>query len=239
MKKRIRSLLGRADEKVPCVWTGREVMRVLLLIVIVPFIVGIPLYMLIGPRTGRPALVAAQPVLFIYLVWSCVRKKHGLPMSAIGLHYPVAGVKEAAWAVAAAWAINMALVYAGMSVMGTSHPAMSGAMGAESIRWPGTLAYAFAGLIGAPVAEEALIRGLLYRWLRSKTSMFRAMAIQAVAFALLHLDASPGYYLIPFFLHLFSGVLYVLVLEFSGSLYASMILHGSINLASMLLWGIL
>lgn len=41
-------------------------------------------------------------------------------------------------------------------------------------------------LIGSPVAEEVLYRGVLYRVLRSRNDIIRSAALSSVAFALLH-----------------------------------------------------
>ncbi len=68
----------------------------------------------------------------------------------------------------------------------------------------GPFAFAFAGIVVAPLVEELLFRGILYRSLRAKMRMPLAILVSAVVFAAIH--------------PVWSGRLYVPVTQFLGGL---------------------
>lgn len=75
----------------------------------------------------------------------------------------------------------------------------------------------------APVFEEMICRGAVYHSYRRSGSAFKAMILSAVVFACLHLNFNQAAYA------LVMGVLAVLLVEATGSLWASIIYHGLIN----------
>lgn len=77
--------------------------------------------------------------------------------------------------------------------------------------------------IAAPVAEEFLFRGMLYRLLRVKMRVAAAVAVSALAFAFLHFIPA----LVPALLVM--GVVLALVAERYDSLYPAMLVHGLNN----------
>jgi len=79
-----------------------------------------------------------------------------------------------------------------------------------------------AGVI-APVVEEVLFRGLLYRWLRFRLPLLMAVLLSAVIFAAAHviLPLMPVLFVV--------GVLLALAYEFSGSLWLPILLHAMQN----------
>ncbi len=81
----------------------------------------------------------------------------------------------------------------------------------------------------APVFEEVICRGGIYRSYRRSGSAFKAMILSAVVFACLHLNFNQAAYA------MVMGVLAVLLVEATGSLWASIIFHGLINGSSSLL----
>jgi membrane protease YdiL (CAAX protease family) len=88
------------------------------------------------------------------------------------------------------------------------------------------LAVAAVGL-AAPVAEEILFRGVVFRGLRWRMTGTSAYVLSAIFFSLAHLD--PDH-----FLHLFGiGLVLAWTVDRSHSLYPGMILHGAINLTSL------
>lgn len=86
------------------------------------------------------------------------------------------------------------------------------------------LAFGVAAVVAAPVGEELLFRGFLYRALRQHVGLARALWLSALLFAILHF--SPAY--LPPYVTL--GLAFALVYEWSGSLWSSIVLHGLWNL---------
>ncbi|MSP91840.1 MAG: CPBP family intramembrane metalloprotease [Myxococcales bacterium] len=85
---------------------------------------------------------------------------------------------------------------------------------------------------GAPLGEELLFRGFLYRVLRQHWGPGRALAATALGFAALHMAPQA---LIPYTL---LGLAFGLVYEWTGSLWASIVLHGLWNLGVFALLGL-
>lgn len=75
----------------------------------------------------------------------------------------------------------------------------------------------------APLVEEVLFRGLLFRWLGERFGLVPGVGGSALAFALLH--GIPG--LIPGILVL--GALLALVYHRAGSIWAPILVHGTYN----------
>jgi membrane protease YdiL (CAAX protease family) len=80
-----------------------------------------------------------------------------------------------------------------------------------------------------PITEEVVNRGFVYGYLRKKVGVLLGLLIQSIVFTFFHLDYimnDPIPQIIhKFILGLILGVLY----EVSGSLYPSMICHGTLN----------
>lgn len=72
----------------------------------------------------------------------------------------------------------------------------------------------------APIAEELLFRGLLYRYLRRKVPIIVAVLISAAVFGILHIVFPPLFVM---------GIVFALVSEKYDSLYPSMFLHAINN----------
>lgn len=81
----------------------------------------------------------------------------------------------------------------------------------------------------APVFEEVICRGAVYRSYRRSGSAFKAMILSAVIFACLHMNFNQAAYAVVM------GLLAVLLVEAVGSLWPSIIYHGLINGSNCLL----
>ena len=75
----------------------------------------------------------------------------------------------------------------------------------------------------APVFEETVCRGAYYRSYRKSGSVFKAMILSSIIFALIHLNFNQAAYAFAI------GILAVLLVEVTGSLWSSIIYHGLIN----------
>lgn len=83
---------------------------------------------------------------------------------------------------------------------------------------------ACAAIILAPISEELLFRGCVYRFLKGKLKHIQANAITAFLFALLHMHTAA---FLPLFL---LGMLLCRCYEKTGNIYVCIILHALFNL---------
>jgi membrane protease YdiL (CAAX protease family) len=81
----------------------------------------------------------------------------------------------------------------------------------------------------APVAEEIFFRGLIFRWLLQKHSLPIAVAVNALFFAVIHLNFTG------FTDYLLVGISSALLAYYAESLWPSITLHMSINILAIAL----
>lgn len=93
---------------------------------------------------------------------------------------------------------------------------------------PFGLLYLSVGVI-APLLEEVACRGFFYHSYRRSTSAFSAMLLSALLFALVHMNFNQAGYAFVV------GILSVLLMEATGSLWSSILYHGLINGSQALL----
>jgi len=89
------------------------------------------------------------------------------------------------------------------------------------------------GIVLAPLAEEILFRGVLFRWLRGHWGFFAALAVSSVAFALVH-DSVASWLPIAAL-----GGLCCWLYHRSGQLLATITLHAAFNSCMFLLISLL
>ena len=77
--------------------------------------------------------------------------------------------------------------------------------------------------IFAPFCEEAACRGVYYRGYKKSGSAFWAMMLSALLFGLVHMNVNQAVYAFAM------GILAVLLVEATGSLWSSVLYHGLIN----------
>ena len=82
-------------------------------------------------------------------------------------------------------------------------------------------------MVAAPICEEYLFRGLLFRGLRRSTSLPVAVLASAMVFMLVH----PPFSWAPVFV---LGVATALATEGSGAMYAGIVIHLTYN--AFILW---
>ncbi|WP_342471684.1 type II CAAX endopeptidase family protein [Metasolibacillus sp. FSL H7-0170] len=76
----------------------------------------------------------------------------------------------------------------------------------------------------SPIYEEIFYRGFLYRWLRTRIGLKGAILISSLIFTIVHL---PTYNAMP--VNFFSGIIFALAYERTGSIWPSVIIHGVTN----------
>lgn len=84
-----------------------------------------------------------------------------------------------------------------------------------------------------PIFEEILFRGIIYGELKSKIPVTAAIIIQAAIFGIYHMNLLQGMYAFAF------GIIFALVYEWFGTIWASVTVHIFINSTSTILSGIL
>lgn len=111
-----------------------------------------------------------------------------------------------------------------ISIVGEfKNPQIEAISGGQGFTWLNyVLMLILAGVI-APVVEEAVFRGLLYRWLRARLPVLLAVLLSAAIFSTMH-------FIVPLMPVLFVlGALLALAHEFSGSLWLPILLHSMQN----------
>jgi membrane protease YdiL (CAAX protease family) len=101
---------------------------------------------------------------------------------------------------------------------------------------PLTLSIAlFSILIVAPIFEEFLFRGILLSYLKTKTTLSKAIAYSSIIFALFHFSPSQGSENVSLLLTLFAFASYLgFVYEKTRSLFSSILLHVTFNSISVI-----
>ena len=92
-------------------------------------------------------------------------------------------------------------------------------------------------IVSAPIAEEVLFRGLVFRVLLERLTIWSALALSALLFALIHLPywwlsaaAPPAALVLRLGSMFVYGVFFALLYHWSGSLYAPIVCHVLNNL---------
>jgi uncharacterized protein len=105
---------------------------------------------------------------------------------------------------------------------------------------PRDLATWLNAILSAPIAEEVLFRGLVFRVLLERLAVWSALAVSALLFALIHLPywwlsgaASPADLVLRLGSIFAYGVFFALLYRWSGSLYAPLICHVLNNLVTV------
>lgn len=95
------------------------------------------------------------------------------------------------------------------------------------------LLIAVLGIVLAPIVEEVIFRGALYRFLKSRNSIFVAQLVSAILFALLHDNLNSFLPLV------FIGFILARIYESTGSIYKAIYFHAFFNASSFIFLGLL
>ncbi|AGX06803.1 hypothetical protein B14911_13182 [Bacillus sp. NRRL B-14911] len=76
----------------------------------------------------------------------------------------------------------------------------------------------------SPIYEEIFYRGFLYRWLRTRMGLTGALLLSSLIFTIIHI---PTYNVMP--VNFFSGILFALAYERTGSIWPPVLIHGLTN----------
>ncbi|WP_353892778.1 CPBP family intramembrane glutamic endopeptidase [Proteinivorax hydrogeniformans] len=97
----------------------------------------------------------------------------------------------------------------------------------SSLTEGGVLLFFLAAGIMAPLIEEVIFRGLIFKELRGKVSIFAVILIQALLFGFYHLNLVQGAY--TFVMGVFLGI----SLLWTGSIWAPILIHAGNNIFSI------
>ncbi|HWC14173.1 MAG TPA: CPBP family intramembrane glutamic endopeptidase [Actinomycetota bacterium] len=221
-----------APETAGVPWTGRDLLEtvfagggvglVLALVLLLPFAVTQ------SDLSPSVQLTLLSLVLYGSLCtfgWWFALKRRGAGLSAAGFTWvgwkPIAAMIPAAIGLIV---VNGVLLVLTDLVVGDVPTAQEQVLGGESSLSLVDLAFLIvAGAMVAPVAEEFLFRGLLYRYLRVGRTVLAATLISALAFAVAHFV----WILIPSYIVF--GIAEALVTERYKSLYPAIALHALNN----------
>ena len=81
-----------------------------------------------------------------------------------------------------------------------------------------------------PIGEEIISRGYVYGYLRDKLGVLPGLLVQSAIYALFHFDEVLSGAVLLISQKVFMGMVFAALYEKSGSLYPSMISHGTLNL---------
>lgn len=194
-------------------------------------VAGLLVSLIPGARSSGGLAVLFQGLAGVILAWAVISafSRVNPPIDAARL---LGGAEVPAWraSTAALWSYCLLLpIMAPVMLLSgllageqaRSHPVVEMMLqGADPIQ---IASLGLAVVVIAPIGEELLFRGFLYRAVRQHLGPGRALFISASLFALLHLSPSQ---IAPYLL---LGVAFGLVFEWVGSLWASIVLHGLWN----------
>lgn len=96
------------------------------------------------------------------------------------------------------------------------------AMSGDILEIPFIVMLLIIGILG-PVSEELVFRGIIYQGYKKTGTVFQALCLSALLFALMHMNFNQAAYAVVI------GILLVLLVEATGSLWGSIIFHVVFN----------
>jgi len=174
------------------------------------------------------AVVGVAAALEVAVIWLVCCRSRRKPVSSLGLRRPAATWQVVTAPVAAyALAIGAMIIWASVRIIFLPETTTSVQKALESFNTvrPG-IDRVLVGLVVAfvaPIAEEVVFRGYLFRMLRHRWGVAAGVLVSAAVFAAVH---GEPLYMPPLFV---IGVLLALLVQVTGSLYPAMVLHAIVN----------
>ncbi len=169
--------------------------------------------------------IALQSVVMVAVVYLIAVRWRGVSWSALGIRAP----PRQWWIRAIALAVLALFLVAGVNVLVALvvgelplNPQIK-MIAPAGFSWFGLVSVLFMAGVVAPLAEELVFRGVLYRWMRIHWGLPTGVIVSALCFGALH--GIP--WLIPALTAV--GVLLALIYERSGSLWPAVLTHGAFN----------
>jgi hypothetical protein len=220
-------------------WRGGQVTIgiVLALVALLPVsAVALGLGTLAGEHKLAVAVLVSSQLLglaILVVVWRLGLVRYRAPLSTLGLSPPgLPRVQTAALTLVALLAsLGFNILYA-MLVAPLGSDLLSPPDIPRAIAFPGpAVVFTFESLaLWTPLAEEVFFRGFVFAGLIPRLGVPRALLASALVFSIFHLSqGSPGV-LVPIF---FTGLLLAWLYYRTGSLWASIVAHGSQNAVAL------
>ena len=216
----------------PPLWRVRDMVSAFAIVVLAFVALGL-LFVVTAERgessEGVTALGAAAILGFNALLVCTVlvlAARRGLTRTDLGFVRPRAwGPLAIAWAGAYVILVCYVAAIALLEALGLSVEALeaSNTIDFDHDRLVLVVTLAIATIVGAPLSEELLFRGLLHRGLRGYWRRFPAMSLSGALFSVFHLNIGV---LVPF---AFIGALWAWAYEESGSLWTTIAAHAGVN----------
>ena len=218
----------RAD-LLPRTWWGRDIVAGLTLAIGAFFAVGIAAAVAVDENEINELVLGANIgfQVFVVLVIVALARHRGLGAVELGLVWPRRwGPLATAWLGAHAIVASYFGIIFVLSRLGAPTDWLDDGNAIEVDGGTRLAVWALLGttlVVGAPIAEELLFRGLVFRGLRGYWRLLLAMGVSGFLFGAFHLNLSV---VVPFTL---VGALFAWCYEESGSLWATMGAHAGFN----------
>ena len=217
-------------------WSPLETVPVFLVAVIATAVVLAPIDAVVRSCSGRFILLTlVSELAFVGAVLGWIRLVH--PRSFSGLGLPREPWRDLGAGVATGLALvvlgGLALTITqaiGRAILGHRPPEADQVV--SCVRGASLVALAPVVILAAPLGEETLFRGFLYKGLRRRFSVWPAAIASAVVFGLVHFQGAGFAVLVPGLAVVGLGL--ALVYERRQSLLASMAAHATFNLVGYL-----
>ena len=212
-------------------WRGRDLVWGAVLGLVLGVVVMIPVAAFFARDGGDPPFALFGMVgLVIYAclfltTWWIAIKKRGATLRDAGFRpVPLVTLLKMVPVTVGMMILTAVLVTISSQVFGEVPTAQDQVVGdATSLSFSDFLWIMAVAALGAPIAEEFLFRGMLFRLLRTRMKLVAAVALSAVLFAVLHFIPA----LVPALLGM--GVVLALVADRYDSLYPAMLVHALNN----------
>jgi membrane protease YdiL (CAAX protease family) len=228
---------GPGPDVLPATWTPLETVPVFFIALVIAVIAG---------ALGQAFTTACQPQFFslwipqeaafaaVPLFWVTV--VHRTPAAALGLPRDPAkdlrvGLAGGVAIVAAAYVVDA--VVSGVTSLILGHSPGQPDQVPTCLHGAGFASFAVLAVVLAPLGEETLFRGFLFKSLRARYSFWPSAVISGAVFGLVHIQGSLFLLIVPSLMLVGIGLAWVY--ERRQSLLASMVAHGTFNLVGIVL----
>ncbi len=200
---------------------------------------ALPVFLVVGQLlemqlSRSVALVVSSGILYSAMalgVWLFLLRLRGNSWDAVGLRWvglgPLAAMLPVFFGV---YVVNLFVAYLVTRVVGQyENPQIAELAPGGRLTFSDLLWLLIAAAVIAPLAEELLFRGVLYRYLRGRMRVWLSALISAALFAVVHFIPLllPGLFI--------TGIVLALVAERYNSILPSIVLHALNNATSLLL----
>lgn len=212
-------------------WSWRELAVVLVGYGVLGFVlVGVGRLLGLDSMARRLPLVLVHQALAVLLVWTVLGPRRDTSGADLGFRLPPSGGRSLASLAlggagqmllfSMAGAVLTAVVY---HLLGRPLPKPPNIL--AELHGPAAIAlFAVVAVVGAPVSEELVFRGVLHRFLRARWRPVIAILVSSSVFSIGHLE--PAF----FFLRLGMGIALANTFEASRSLVPGILVHAGQNL---------